>query len=70
MTTVAPDTDQLKALEEDKVRAWKAYRERLDQLTGEAYERAERDSWKVLQTELRRLERRRSLLSVPAARPD
>jgi hypothetical protein len=67
MTTVAPDTDKLKALEEDRARAWRAYQERLAELTGEAYELAERDSWKVLQNELRRLERRRSLLAVPSA---
>ena len=68
MATIAPDTERLKELEEDRARAWQTYRERLRELTGEDYERAERESWKVLQNELRRLERRRSLLTVSAAK--
>ena len=68
MATIAPDTEKLKELEEDRVRAWQTYRERLRELTGEDYERTERESWKVLQNELRRLERRRSLLTVSAAK--
>lgn len=65
MTAIAPDTSKLRELEEDTRRAWNEYRERTNALSGDAYERAERESWTILQNELRRLERRRRLLSVP-----
>jgi hypothetical protein len=39
-----------------------AYTERLRDLAGEEYERAESESWTELQDELRRLERRRASL--------
>jgi hypothetical protein len=62
VTALAPDSDKLRELDADTRRAWNAYRERLRELTGEEYERAERESWAKLQTELRRVERtRRSL---------
>ena len=65
MTTIAPD-DKLRELDEDTRRAWNAYSECLRALTGEAYERAEHESWMTLQTELRRLERRRRVLTARA----
>jgi hypothetical protein len=40
-----------------------AYSERLRDLAGDEYERAESDSWTELQCELRRLERRRASLN-------
>jgi hypothetical protein len=44
-------------------RAWSAYSQRLQGLSAEAYEQAERESWAELQSELRRLERRRQTLN-------
>jgi hypothetical protein len=64
VTTIAPDTDKLRELDADVRRAWNAYRERLLELSGEDYERTEGESWVVLQNELRRLERRRRLLTI------
>jgi hypothetical protein len=67
MTAVVPDTEQLRELEADTQRAWSVYSEGLRGLTGEQYERAERESWAELQTELGRLGfRRRSLVHPPA----
>ncbi len=63
MTAVAPDSDRLRELDDDTRRAWNAYSERLRELTGEEYEHAERESWAKLQTELRRVERRRRSLT-------
>ena len=63
MTAIAPDSDKLRQLDADTRRAWNAYSERLRELTGEEYELAERESWTKLQTELRRVERRRRSLN-------
>ena len=63
MTTTAPNLDKLRELDEGTRRAWKAYNERLRDLAGDEYERAESDSWSELQRELRRLERRRASLT-------
>ncbi len=63
MTAIAPDTEQLRQLDADTRRAWRAYSEQLRPLTGDEYELAERESWVELQTELRRLERRRESLN-------
>jgi hypothetical protein len=63
VTAVAPDSDKLRELEDDTRRAWTAYSDRLRELSGEEYERAEHESWSKLQTELRRVERRRQTLS-------
>lgn len=63
MTAIAPDSDQLRRLDDDTRRAWAAYSERLRELSGDAYELAERESWAKLQSELRRVERRRRSLS-------
>jgi hypothetical protein len=62
VTAFAPDTEKLRELDEGTQRAWAAYSERLRELSGDAYERAERESWDQLQGELRRLERRRRAL--------
>jgi hypothetical protein len=63
VTALAPDIDELRQLDADTGRAWRAYSARLRDLTGEEYERAERQSWAELQSELRRLERRRQALA-------
>jgi hypothetical protein len=62
VTAIAPDSDQLRKLDDATRRAWAAYSERLRELSGEEYERAERESWAKLQSELRRVERRRRTL--------
>jgi uncharacterized protein YecT (DUF1311 family) len=63
MSTIAYRTDKLRELEDDERRAWTAYRDRIRELTGNEYERAETESWETLQRELRGLERRRRSLS-------
>jgi hypothetical protein len=63
LTAVAPDSEQIRELDEDTSRAWSAYSARLRDLSGEEYERAEHDSWAKLQSDLRRLERRRRSLT-------
>ena len=67
MTTIAPDAEKLRELDEDTRRAWNTYSEQLRELSGDDYERAEGECWTALQTELRRLERRRRLLTNQAA---
>ncbi len=64
MTTIAPDTEKLRELDDETRRAWNEYYDSVQELTGEEYERVELDSWESLQDELRQIERRRSLLSV------
>lgn len=64
MTTTAADTEQLRELDEDLRRAWGAYYGSLQELTGAEYERVEPESWEALQSELGRIARCRSLLSV------
>ena len=63
MTAIAQDADKLRELEDDTRRAWTAYSDRLRELTGDEYERVERESWAELQTALRRVERRRRTLN-------
>jgi hypothetical protein len=63
VTAIAPDSDKIRELDDDTRRAWSAYSERLRELTGDEYELAERESWATLQSELRRLERRRRSLT-------
>jgi hypothetical protein len=63
MTAIAPDSEKLQELDRDTRRAWNAYSERLRELSGEEYEHAERESWAELQSELRRVERRRRTLN-------
>jgi hypothetical protein len=63
VTAIAPDSDKLRELDHDTRRAWNAYSERLRALSGDEYELAEHESWAKLQSELRRVERRRRSLS-------
>jgi len=63
VTAIAPDSDKLGELDYDTRRAWSAYSERLRDLSGDEYEFAERESWAKLQSELRRVERRRRSLN-------
>lgn len=67
MPPIAPDTDNLHELEADTALAWSNYSGRLRDLSGDEYERVESESWDELQTELRRLDRRRERLDHPAA---
>jgi hypothetical protein len=67
VTTVAPDTEKLRELDEDERRAWNEYYDNIQDLTGEQYELVELESWDTLQGELRRIERRRRLLSVSSS---
>ncbi len=62
MTVIAHD-DKLRELDDHTRRAWVTYSEGLRELSGEEYERAEHESWAKLQSELRRLERRRRTLT-------
>jgi hypothetical protein len=59
----AVDAEKLRELDDDKRRAWDAYRERLLELTGAEYDDAERESWDELQAQLDGVERRRRELS-------
>ncbi len=67
MATIAPDTEKLRELDEDERRAWNEYYDNIQDLTGEQYEQVELESWDALQGELRRIERRRRLLSVSSS---
>jgi hypothetical protein len=66
MTAFAPDIDKLRELDDGTRRAWTLYKDRLHELIGDEYEQAESESWDKLQSELRRLERRRRLLQREA----
>lgn len=67
MTAIAQDQEKLRELDAGTKRAWEVYSERLRDLTGEEYEQAEHASWSELQTELRRIERRRRSLNRVAS---
>jgi hypothetical protein len=67
VTTMAQDDEKLRELDAGTRRAWMAYNDRLRGLQGEDYERAEEESWAELQSELRRLARRRQLLTYTSA---
>lgn len=60
MTTIA--ADKLRELDADTRRAWGEYTDRVRDLTGEEYERAEHESWEQLQRELDALDERRRTL--------
>jgi hypothetical protein len=62
VTAVAPDSDQLRKLDDDTRRAWAAYSDGLRKLSGDEYEQAEGESWAKLQSELHCVERRRRSL--------
>ncbi len=67
MSPTASDIERLRELEADTRLAWSNYSGSLRELTGDEYERVESESWTELQTELRRLERRRERLDPAAA---
>ena len=64
MIPVAPDTEKLRELDEEMRHAWQDYYQQIQDLTGEEYEQVEIQSWGALQGQLRRIERRRQLLTV------
>ncbi len=66
MIPVAPDEEKLRELDEEERHAWQDYYEQILNLTGEEYEQVEIQSWEGLQAQLRRIERRRRLLSLGA----
>jgi hypothetical protein len=64
VSAIAHDAEKLRQLDDGTRDAWNAYSERLREIPcGEEYERAEHESWEELQRELRRIERRRKLLT-------
>ena len=67
MTAIAHDDAKLRELDAGTRRAWEAYSEGLRALNGDEYEQAEQESWVELQSELRRLARRRQLLTYTSA---
>lgn len=67
MTAIAHDAEELRELAAGTRRAWRAYSERLRGLRGAEYERVEQESWAELESELRRIERRRQSLNSTAA---
>jgi hypothetical protein len=67
VTAIAHNADPQREFDVGTRRAWSAYSQRLQGLNGDAYEDAERVSWAELQSELRRLERRRQSLNRTAA---
>jgi hypothetical protein len=67
VAAIAHNADPQREFDVGTRRAWSAYTQRLQGLNGEAYEDAERESWAELQSELRRLERRRQSLNRTAA---
>jgi hypothetical protein len=66
VTTIAADAEKLRELDEDTRRAWESYQEKTRDLAGSEYDEAELDAWTDLQEELRRVERRRKLMSTAA----
>jgi hypothetical protein len=62
VTTIAADKEKLRELDADTRRVWVEYTERVRDLSGEEYERAEHESWEQLQQELTTLEGRRQSL--------
>jgi hypothetical protein len=67
VAAIAHDDEKLRELDAGTQRAWMAYSERLRELHGDEYERVEQESWAELQGELRRLQRRRQLLTYTSA---
>jgi cell division septum initiation protein DivIVA len=63
VAAIVHDADRERELDAFERQAWQAYSQRLRDLTGEEYERAESDSWAELQRELRQLDRRRKTLT-------
>jgi hypothetical protein len=67
VTTIAPDNEKQRELDDEMRRAWNEYYDTLQDLTGQEYEQVELDSWDTLQGELDRIDRRRRLLSVSSS---
>ena len=67
METIAPDTEKMRELDDEERRAWNEYYDNSQDLTGDEYEQVELESWDTLQGELRRIERRRQLLSTSSS---
>jgi hypothetical protein len=67
VTTIAFDVDRLRELDAGTQEAWRSYRDRLRDLSGDEYERVEVESWDELQRELRRIARRRKTLIAKSA---
>ena len=67
MTTIAPDNEKLRELDDEMRRAWNEYYDTVQDLTGQEYEQVELESWDTLQGELGRIDRRRRLLSVSSS---
>jgi hypothetical protein len=63
VAAIVHDADKLRELDAFEREAWRAYSQRLRDLSGEDYERAESDSWAELQRELGQLARRRKTLT-------
>src|SRR5438105_6523139 len=63
VSPTACSAEKLQELEDRERQAWSDYNDRIRELTGDEYERAEHESWERLQRELRSLERRRSSLA-------
>jgi hypothetical protein len=63
MTPVLPEAELLQELDAETRLAWSTYVERVRELSGEEYERVERESWDELQAELHRLEGERESLA-------
>jgi hypothetical protein len=66
MAAIAHDAEDLE-LDAGTARAWGAYSQSLRGLNGDEYDLAEQESWTELQSELRRLERRRQSLNQTTA---
>jgi cell division septum initiation protein DivIVA len=64
MAAIVHDAEKQRELDDFERQAWQMYRQRLLDLTGEEYERAETESWAELQRELRQLARRRKTLTA------
>jgi hypothetical protein len=67
VAAIAPETKELRELDAGTRKAWTTYSESLRGLRGAEYDRAEHRSWEELQSELRRLERRRESLNQTSA---
>jgi hypothetical protein len=63
VAAIVHGADKLSEVDAFERRAWQEYSQRLRDLSGEEYERAESDSWAELQRELRQLARRRRTLT-------
>ena len=63
MNSIAPE-ESLRELDADTRHAWVHYSERLRELSGAEYERAESECWDELQDELHRLDERRASVTA------